>query len=114
MADTAVTLDAIDLICADMIGDRTDKAAVAVQAVFLQDQATPLTDLNRLMKILEREAVGVPEAVLGLGNILGSERRWDVATIACGDSVRWLAATQPSYCSRMMWQLTQARGSSER
>jgi hypothetical protein len=65
-------------------------------------------------EVLEREALRVPVAVLGLGEVLPEHRVVrDVAVVA--DRVRVVRPlAQPSYCSFMMWQLMHAAGSSER
>ena len=55
-----------------LVGRRTGDevvhhALVARHAVGLQDATPEGLDVDRLVEVLEREAVGVPHAVLGLG-----------------------------------------------
>ena len=49
------------------------KIPVAAQAGVLEDRAVSRFDLDRFMKIHERETFGMPETILGLGQILPHE-----------------------------------------
>ncbi len=43
------------------------KIFVTMQTIFLQNTRVGIADKNRLMKILERESLGMPESIVGFG-----------------------------------------------
>lgn len=53
-----------------------------MDAVGLKDLRTHGPEADRLWKVLQRETLGVPEAVLGLNKVLGDRNVWHVAVIA--------------------------------
>jgi hypothetical protein len=65
----------------------TDEIAMAVNAVVFKDTQAYGPQTDRLGEVLEREALGVPEAVLGLHKILGNERMRDMTVRARRDGV---------------------------
>ena len=82
-----MTLDTVDLILGHVVGDRAHEIAVAVQAVFLQDHPAALAHLDRFVKVLECETVGVPEAVFGLGQIFADDIVRNMAIVTAGNKV---------------------------
>src|SRR5262249_27545389 len=61
----------VRLVCKRAVMDQiADETFVTLYAVALQDAGILLVDADRFVKILQREARGVPEAVLGLGDPL--------------------------------------------
>jgi hypothetical protein len=55
---------------------------VAAQAVVLHHREARRLDLDRLVKVLQREALAVPEAVVGLGHVLAHKIVRHVAVVA--------------------------------
>src|SRR4051812_16257954 len=68
-------------------GDRVSQFLVALDTVVLKYPAVPRPDADRLMEVLEREPVGVPEPVLGLRVPLADEVVRRVAVVADGGRV---------------------------
>ena len=69
---------------ADLVGRRR----VAAHAVLHDDVPVGGRDLDRLVEVLEREALRVPVAMLRLGQVLGEDRAVrDVAVVAGGARV---------------------------
>src|SRR5262245_44669315 len=64
-----------------------DDALMATDAVGLDDSAAGRLDSDRLVEVAGGEAVGVPQAVVGLGVPLAEEVMWDVAIVAGGEGV---------------------------
>src|SRR4051794_37632505 len=88
VADGRVTADAAGGDVVGVVGEHVlDDAAVAVDAVVLQDVGVLGADADRLVEVLEGEALGVPEAVLRLGPVLGEEVVRRVAVVARGVGV---------------------------
>ena len=64
-----------------------DEVRMTGEAVFLQDAGVRALDHDGLMKVLQREALGVMPAVLGFGEILPEETVREVAIDAIGDGM---------------------------
>jgi hypothetical protein len=62
MPNAAVAVGAINLVA--VRGQVGDQRRVAADTVVLDDRQAAGLDLDRLVKILKREAVAVPQAVL--------------------------------------------------
>src|SRR5690349_10002105 len=60
---------------------------VALRAVLLQHATIARLDANGFVKVLEREALGVPEAVLRLAGVFAREIVRRVTVVAGGDGV---------------------------
>lgn len=88
MPNRTVTMNAIDRLFARLRGqDVVNHALVAMQAVVLQDAPILATDHDRFMKVLQREAFGMPETVFGFGEILGGKGVRKMAINTRGDAV---------------------------
>lgn len=70
-----------------MTRDLADQPGVALDAIRLDERRIPRFDPNRLGKILEREPLGMPESILGLGKILAHEVMRNVTIVAPGHGV---------------------------
>src|SRR5205814_8442186 len=84
VANRCVTVDAVRRLAAGraVTQDVVDKVFVAVETVALKDFLTYGPKTDRLREVLEGEALGVPETVLGLDQILGDRLVGDVAVVA--------------------------------
>src|SRR4051794_32211209 len=79
-ADTARCLAAGRIVPENVV----DQVVTTVDAVSLQDLLAHRPQADRLRKVLKGEALGVPEAVFGLDQILGHEGVRHVAVVAGG------------------------------
>src|SRR5262245_3166531 len=94
VGDRGVAVDAVEsagdgggagLIAAGLEADLVGHVGVAADAVFDDDLAARLVDLDGLVEVLEGEAFGVAVAVLGLDVVLADDRVvGDVAVVAGG------------------------------
>ena len=89
MADVAVAVYTVEHLAAiaGVWVDLVENLAVASDAVLLQHRGVARLDHDRFGKVLEREPLGVPEAVFRFGRIFCDEAVWGVAVIARGDRV---------------------------
>ena len=63
--------------------DLVNELAVTRHAIFLKDARVARLDHDRLVEILEREPLAVPEAVVGLGGPLADKVVRKVTVVAC-------------------------------
>ena len=64
-----------------------DEILMTMNAISLQDVGVLLVNADRFMKVLQGEALGMPEAILGLGEILADELVRQMAIDAGGSSM---------------------------
>src|SRR6185436_15788039 len=89
MTDAGVAMDALDGVA---VGARAGHELVhhrlvTAQTVVLQDGAVSRLDADRLLEVLQREALRVVPAVARLGEVLGEEAMREMAVDAGGDAV---------------------------
>ncbi len=84
MADRCVAMNATDRFVSDVsvAEDVVTDTSVTFNAVLVQNPRTHGPDANRLVKILQRKPLRVPEAVLCFDKILGYKRVRRVAVVA--------------------------------
>src|SRR5206468_2658 len=89
VAHHGVTVDAVRRLTAGraMPENVIDQIVMAMETIGLKNARTHGPDANRLREILQREALGVPEAVLSLDQILGDQVMGYMAVIAGGVGV---------------------------
>ena len=85
MPDAAMAVGTIDMLA--VVRQIRDERRVAADAVMFDDRQTAIFDANRLVKILERESLRVPVAVVRLRDVLGDELVRKVAVDADGGLV---------------------------
>src|SRR5262245_36186107 len=89
MTDACVAMDARDGVA---VGARAGHELVhhrlvAAQTVVLQDLAVARLDADRLLEVLQREALRVMPAIARLGGVLGEHGVWEMAVDARRDAV---------------------------
>ena len=89
-------MDAVPLLreMAFFAQDLVHKVFVAVDTVVLQDLRVMRADADRLVEVLEGEALRVPDAVLGLRQILGDKLVRRVAVVTGG--MRMMTGLRPA------------------
>src|SRR4051794_4092131 len=74
MPNRAVAMHAIELFLARAGSHHVvHEIRMAMEAILLQDSAAHVANLDWLVKVLQREALGMPEAVFGLGVVLADK-----------------------------------------
>jgi hypothetical protein len=75
VADAAMTLHALHRIRIGCAAGRqiVHELAVTPQTILLENSRVSRGDLDRLVEVLEREGLGVPPAVVRLGDHLGDQ-----------------------------------------
>ena len=95
MAHRVVAAHARELAARFVHGvDHLHDLMMTLPAGLLGDLAVPGVDLDRFVEVSGRERVRVPEAVHGLGGVLGEMSRRRVAIVAGGH--RAMARLQPA------------------
>jgi hypothetical protein len=86
MSDTGVAVNTGNAgdIGGAAFNDVVHKIGVAFQAIVLEDPRVPWLDLNRLVKVLEGETLGMPIAVVGLGDVFRNCLVWKMAINTAG------------------------------
>ena len=76
MSDTGVAVNTGNAgdISGAAFNDVMHKIGVAFQTIILEDAGVSWLDLNRLVKVLEGETLGMPTAVVGLGDVFRNSR----------------------------------------
>src|SRR5436309_12994067 len=89
VANRGVTMDAVRCLAVGRAvpEDVVNQVVVTVDAVGLKDLQAHRPETDRLREVLQCEALGVPEAVLGLDQVLGNYLLGDVAVVAGGHCV---------------------------
>ena len=75
------------LIIARMGGNFADQPSMTPHTIRLQNRPVAVSNLNRLVEILQGKAFGMPEAIFHFGKVLGDQRMRGMTIITGCDGV---------------------------
>ena len=88
MTHLAVAPNAVQRFCSRLHGiNLMHEIPMATDAVVLQDLTVLLVNANGFVEILQRKALGMPKAVLRLGQVFGDKVLWQMTIHACGHTM---------------------------